>query len=477
MSYTTLDDLNQLSINDIHLGFKNYINPGQVNLLASFGAGQARPISASGLNVKLNDGRVIKDFTGGIGVLNLGHNHEDIVNAQLEYMKSGAMEVHKSFFNPALPLLSQKLIEMSGIEAAKVYLSNSGAEAVECALKLCFKYFKGKRHAAITANDAFHGKLLGAGGFTTSPEKNFSFPTIPGIYRVDFNETAQQVTNALEGLRVSSTSEHGGLYCVLLEAFSASNCKARNKDVLRAVRVFCDDNRIPLIFDEVYTGLGKTGANFSFSDLDILPDVLCVSKSLGGGKSTLAAVVAADYLFDGAYGKSLSDSLIHSSTFNAFGIECFTALRSLEILEKFKLVARSKEIGQKFSKWANDFVPNSKLVSEVRGSGCLYGLVFDKQYLSIVSPFLRYIPAKTLSDPRFIDKLIASSVSNYLFNKHDILTYFGLNQQIPLKFAPSLVATDDDVDLFCNAIVQAEKVGVTSLVADFIASRLGFKSV
>lgn len=470
MKFTTVSDLDEMPIEEIHRHYRRYINPGQVSLLASFEAGRDTVASAEGLCIRLNNGRTIKDFTGGIGVLNLGHNHADILEARRDYSERKRLEVHKNYFNPALGLLSEKLVSLSGFGDGKVYIGNSGAEAVECAVKLAFKYFNGSRSRIISIKNSFHGKTLGAGGLTGSPEVDFKFPSISGIDCVPMNEDCSEIEDIVrQGMRYGQCSH----YALIVEPFVASAILDRESSQLQKIRDICDKFGIILIFDEVYTGFGKTGGWFSYQKKEVLPDIVVCSKSLGGGKASLSAVISRDKFFDRAYGKRLSDALIHSSTYNAFGEEVFTALRAIEVIENYRLIDHSQVIGDVIETKGSKLLERFESVREFRGSGCLHGVIFGKTLFHIITELLNYLPLDVVSDRRFEQKLITSAVSHRLYNKHSILTYFGLNEVIPLKISPPIITETHEIDRFFESLTEVLDYGLEAAILDFVKFKYG----
>ena len=156
--------------------YKEYVNPGQVKQISKFGFGKQLAVSSEGINIVLDDGRIIKDFTGGIGVLNHGHNHPRILKARNEFNKMRSLEVHKNFFSTYVAALSHNIASLFNNALRYSFFCNSGAESVEGALKLCYKYFKGDRKKVLCTNISFHGKLFMSGGISNSPEVKFKFP-------------------------------------------------------------------------------------------------------------------------------------------------------------------------------------------------------------------------------------------------------------------------------------------------------------
>src|SRR3989338_7383072 len=175
----TWRECSELGIEKIHELYREHVNSTQVDLISAFGFGRVTVSRAEGMYIYTTDGRKILDFTGGIGVLNHGHNHPRILAARIAYQQEKRMEVHKNFFSPYVAGLSHNIAQLMPGDLKISYFCNSGAEAVAGAGKIAYKHFNGKRRHILSADISFHGKLLGTGGLTQSPEISFRFPTIP----------------------------------------------------------------------------------------------------------------------------------------------------------------------------------------------------------------------------------------------------------------------------------------------------------
>ena len=164
-----IQEIESLDIFDIWNLYKNYVNPGQVDLISSFGFGRDLVDYAEGCWIYTKDNKKILDFTGGVGVLNHGHNHPKILKARIDYQNKKKMEVHKNYFSPYVAALSHNIAEMLPGDLNISYFPNSGSEAVEGALKLAYKFYGGTRKSVLYSDISFHGKLIGSASITGSP--------------------------------------------------------------------------------------------------------------------------------------------------------------------------------------------------------------------------------------------------------------------------------------------------------------------
>lgn len=466
-----VDECERLTAQQVHDMYGKYVSRSQVSLMTSFGFGRELVERAEGMWIWTRDGRRILDFTGGVGVLNHGHNHPRILAARRRFQEKGRMEVHKTYFSPYIAALSHNLAQLLPGDLNMSFFPNSGAEAVEGAVKLAFKYHKGKRHRILRADIAFHGKLLGSGGLTAAGQNRFAFPTIPGIGTFRYGDLAS-VREAVAGAR----RPDGGcdVYAILIEPFSASTMTACSEDFLRGLRELCTAEGIVLVFDEIYTGWGKTGSLFYFMRHDgLVPDVLTTSKSFGGGKSSISAFVAREPIFRKAY-DNLTDSLLHSTstTYYGFGEETATAVEAVNIAVEDDYPRRAREIERVLAPGLERIrKEHADSVAEVRGAGALYGIFLDGGP-KILDLAARLAPIGLARDPNFRVKLITCAVVDGLYRDHDVYAYYTLNGRNPLVAAPSPVAGPAEVEYFLTALDRTLAKGLARLVGRFVREKV-----
>jgi putrescine aminotransferase len=441
-----------------------HISKGQTTLIGAFGFGNDRAHSAQGAWITLSNGRRILDFTGGIGVLNHGHNHPKILNARIDYQRRNRMEVHKNFFSPYAAALAKNWSELMPDDLEVSYFPNSGAEAVEGAVKLAYKYHGGRRGTILRSNIAFHGKLLGAGGLTASPELNFSFPTIPGIDEFIFGDL-ESVKQAIA--RHDNQDGSSDVYAIIIEPFSATTLRSCSEGFLRGLMQLCRSLDIILIFDEVYTGWGKTGSLFYFMRYEgLVPDIVTTSKSFGGGKSSISGFISRRKIFVGAYGTS-ADATLHSTTYFGCGEEGATALAAMEVTVDERFAERALDLGAALQKGFERLcVTYPNFFTEHRGAGALRGI----RVAPVGEAFfkmLAVLPGPWHADVQFAQKLAVGAVISRLYDEHGILTYFASNEPILLIASPPLICELSDVDTFLVALEECAQYGLPRMVADF----------
>ncbi|WP_030246959.1 aspartate aminotransferase family protein [Streptomyces sp. NRRL S-350] len=465
----TVEQAESMTTEQVHDLYRRYVSRSQVSLIGSFGFGRDLVDHAEGAWIHLRDGRRILDFTGGVGVLNHGHNHPRILAARRRFQEARRMEVHKNYLSPYVAALSHNLATLLPGDLNVSYFPNSGAEAVEGAVKLAYKYHRGHRGTVLHTDIAFHGKLLGAGSLTASPEVHFPYPEIPGTDTFAYDDL-DSFRLALE--RHTSTAGECDVYAVALEPFSASSLRECSPHFLREVRRICTERDIVLIFDEVYTGWGKTGALFHFMHHPgLVPDIVTTSKSFGGGKASISGYIAREPIFRAAY-DNLADATLHSTTYYGFGEETATALEAVAVAVEEDFPGRARDLGERLGKGLDELAArHPKLVRQVSGRGALHG-VFLTPGPSIPSRLREKLPTSVAKDPQAVPKLLTAAVVSALYRDHGILTFFGSNRAIALIASPPLVAQADEVDLFLNALDEVLAQGPARLLAGLVKEKV-----
>ena len=309
-------------------------------------------VLVSGKGARLYDekGREYIDCASNVGVSNIGHGHEAVAKALYEqYLTLG--NCYSMFYNPVRARLAEKLAKLAPGNLNRVFFCNSGAEAIEGALK--FARSTTGRQEIISAMRGFHGKTMGALAATWGPEYQKPFaPMMPGLKHVPFNNFAK-----LETALSQETA------AVLLEVIQGEGgVRVGNPDYFRQVRELCNSKGTILIIDEIQTGFGRTGAMFA-SEHFVIPDILCLAKSLAGGVP-MGAVICSDLI--------RVPLKSHTSTFGGNPTACAAALASLEVIEQEGLVQNAKNLGDYFLEKLRHI--ESKKVRDVRGLGLMIGI-------------------------------------------------------------------------------------------------------
>lgn len=337
----TYEQATNLTISEVKKLYGQFVSRSLSSTYSKFGFGNDLAESASGCYITTVDGRKILDATGGIGVLNHGHNHPEVLRIRKLFQEQERMEVHKAFHSQFLAALASTVASMlpDGLDSS--YFPNSGAEAIESAMKMAYKYHNGERKVILHASFSFHGKLFGSGSITGSSEVGYEFPKIPGIDSFEYNDLASFKECLRRNKKPDGSSD---VYAVVIEPMNVSSLIAADSEFLNELRGLTEREDIILIFDEVYSGWCKTGDLFYFMRTPkLVPDILVYAKSFGGGKASISGLTANRDVFRAAY-DNLRDSTLQSTTYFGFGEETATALEALRIIRDDNYVEKSRKL-------------------------------------------------------------------------------------------------------------------------------------
>ena len=323
-------------------------------------------VKGKGLKVWDLEGNEYLDFFPGWAVSGLGHCHPLVVNAIRNYLKK-IIHVPNNYYNMLQGKLAQTIVEHSF--EGKVFFCNSGAEANESAIKLVRAHGSPKgKYEIITMQDSFHGRTLATITATGQPKYQKGFDPLPaGFKSVPFNDI-----KALETAITDKTA------AIMLEPIQGEGgINVAKKDYIEAIRKICDEKDLVLIFDEVQTGMGRTGKMFCFEYYGVEPDVMTLAKSLGGG-IPIGAMVAA---------KKLADVLkpgMHASTFGGSPIACSASLAVFDAIKREKLLQNTKEMGEYLVQKLTELKKKKTVIKEIRGMGLMIGMELSVEGKDIV---------------------------------------------------------------------------------------------
>jgi len=316
-----------------------------------------------------SEGAEYLDFFPGWAVSGLGHCHPMVVSA-IKKQAGSMLHVSNNYYNLLQGELAAKIVENSF--DSKVFFANSGAEANEAAIKLARRYFqvvkKIDKYEIITMQNSFHGRTLTTITATAQPKYQQGFAPLPGGFKyVPFND--------FKALEAAITDKTAAIMFELILGEGGIN--VADKDYVLKVRKLCNEKDIILIIDEVQTGIGRTGTMFAFSQYGIIPDVMTLAKSLGGGMPIGATVIAKKY----------SDVLqpgTHASTFGGSPIVCAAALAVFEAIKKENLLLNVKKQGDYIKGLLLGLKDKYKLIKELRGPGLMLGVELNIEGKQIV---------------------------------------------------------------------------------------------
>ena len=300
------------------------------------------------------------DFTSGWAVNNVGHANSVVADAIAEQART-LLQTSNQFYTIPQLQLAEILVENSALD--KVFFCNSGAEANEGAMKLARRYGAQKRNGAfeiVTALNSFHGRTMANVSATGQPHYQELFqPIPPGFSHVPFDDI-----EALKGAITDRT------VAVMLEPVQAEGgVNIPSEGYLQNVRDFCDENELLLIFDEVQTGIGRLGTLFGYQSFGVEPDIMTLAKGLGGGVP-IGAFMATDEAMAFQPGD-------HGSTFGGNALTCAAAYASTKYILDNDVVDNAATVGAYLGQGLNDLMSRYHFITEVRGMGCLWAMLFD----------------------------------------------------------------------------------------------------
>lgn len=350
------------------------------------------------------EGREYLDFVAGIAVNILGYGHPDLVQA---IQRQAAQLIHTSnlYYTEPQVKLARLLVDHSF--ADRVFFCNSGAEANEAAIKLARRYgherYGAARYEIITMKNSFHGRTLAMVTATGQEKVQKGFePLMPGFAYAPFNDFT-----AIESLVTERTA------AIMLEPIQAEGgVHVADREYLRNLRQLCTQKDILLIFDEIQTGMGRTGTLFAYEQLGVQPDIMTLAKGLAGGVP-IGACLAKD-----AVAAAFTPGS-HASTFGGNPLACAAALAVCHVLLEGPVLENAKRMGEYLAKGLADCKNRFRLVQEVRGLGLLQGMELTIDARTVVADalargvllnaanehVLRMVPPLIMTQPE-IDRLL-----------------------------------------------------------------------
>lgn len=328
-------------------------------------------VKGKGMGLTDIHGKKYLDFFPGWAVNNVGHCHPKVMSAVRDQIGK-LIFVPNNFYHPNQAKLAKEIIYWSF--PGKIFFCNSGAEAVETAIKFSRAYGEGKRHEIITFENSFHGRTLAALAATGQAKYKQGFLPLPeGFKCVPFNN--------LEAVKSALNEKTVAIMLELIQGEGGINIA--DKAFVKELRKICDEKNILLIFDEVQTGMGRTGEMFAFKHYGVTPDLMTLAKSLGGGLPIGALVVK----------KELADTFkpgMHASTFGGSPLVCKAALGTFKAIIKDKMLKNTKAMGSYLVEKLSALKQKYSLIKEVRGVGLMVGMELNHPGKNIVEDCLKY---------------------------------------------------------------------------------------
>ncbi len=412
--------------------FSKHVNPGLKTMLSAIGFDK-KFVSGEGVSVFDEEGNRYLDFLGGYGSLPFGHNPRDILDRMAEIdERPNFLQAQVS---PLQAALGHDLAQILPGDLGVAFFCNSGAEAVEGALKIA-RIVTG-RSVYVHCTGAFHGKTFGALSVGGREKYKTPFePLLPVCVEVPFGDL-----DALE----QAFREYKCAAVILEPIQGEAGVIIPPEGYLKRVRELTKSYDVLMILDEVQTGFGRTGKMFGCEHEGVVPDIMCLAKALGGGVMPIGATVTTPKIWNKAYG-GLSKALLHTSTFGGGARACAAALLTIEKILDEELWLRAEELGNYFLGGLKTLQENYKTVKEVRGRGLLIGLEFEKP----IPGLLDKLSSGAINE--FAEEYYASLVAGDLMKKHRVITAYTLNNPNVMRLEPPLIVTKEEIDHVLNGL-------------------------
>ena len=381
---------------------KNYIEEAEQALLHTYNRYQIVLDRGEGVYLYDIDGNKYLDFVSGIAVFALGYNYKDYNDALKEQIDK-ILHTSNYYYNVPAIEAAKKIKKASGMD--RVFFTNSGAEAVEGALKAARKYAflkDGKTdHEIIAMNHSFHGRTFGALSVTGNPHYREAFePMIGNIKFADFNDfesVLSCVTDKTCAIIMETVQGEGGIY-------------PATEEFLTKVRALCDEKDILLILDEIQWGMGRTGSMFAWQKFGVKPDIMTTAKALGCG------VPVGAFLMTEKVGANSLVAGDHGTTYGGNPLACAAVNKVLDLFNNDNIIENVNKVAPYLEKRLDELKDRYDFIVDRRGAGFMQGLVFNRPVADVI---------------------------NMALEKGLILINAG--SEI-IRFVPSLVITKENVD-------------------------------
>lgn len=393
------------------MNMKEYIEEAERDLLHTYNRYQIVLERGDGVRLYDLEGKEYLDFVAGIAVFALGyHNKEynDALKGQIDKI------IHTSnyYYNKPAIQAAKKLKKVSGMD--RVFFTNSGAEAVEGALKAARKYayLKDGRtdHEIIAMNHSFHGRTFGALAVTGNPKYRAPFEPLIGNIRFaelnDIESVKAQITDKTRAVIMETVQGEGGLI-------------PAEENFLKELRALCDERDILLILDEIQCGMGRTGYMYAWQKYGVKPDIMTTAKALGCG------VPVGAFLMTERVGSRSLEAGDHGTTYGGNPLACAAVEKVLDLFAEEHIIENVNKVAPYLEKRLDELKEKYGFIKERRGTGLMQGLVFDEP----------------------VGGIINRALENGL-----ILINAGANI---IRFVPPLIITTENVDEMISILEQS----------------------
>jgi acetylornithine/succinyldiaminopimelate/putrescine aminotransferase len=408
-----------------------YMNPQMGRVLKTIGFDRyyAR---GEGCYLYDSEGRRYLDLLSGFGVFALGRGHPAVTRALHEALDADLPNLVQMDCALLPGVLAEALVTRAHAGIDRAFFTNSGAEAVESAIK--FARAATRRDRIVYADHGFHGLTTGALALNGGREFRDGFGTLLATTCVAFGD-ADALGRELR---------RGDVAAFVVEPIQGKGVNMAPEGYWESVQELCRRHKTLFVMDEVQTGLGRTGAFFCHEHWNLQPDIITVSKALSGGYVPVGAMLSSAKVFDRVF-SSMDRAVVHSSTFSTNQLAMVAGLATLQAFDDEDIVDRARRTGVAFSKALGPLVERHEFLREVRGQGLMIGLVFDE-------PQSRPLRRRWKAIEAMRTALFSQLVVVPLYHRHGILTQVAADNMNVVKLLPPLIAGEEEVDYFADAL-------------------------
>jgi acetylornithine/succinyldiaminopimelate/putrescine aminotransferase len=379
------------------------------------------------------EGRRYLDFLSGFGVYALGRSHPTVLSALHQGLDADLPNLVQLDCALLSGVLAEALVAKAHPGIGRVFFTNSGAEAIETAIK--FARRATKRDRILHCDHAFHGLTTGALALNGGREFRKGFGALlPGSEQIPFGD--------LDAL--AKRLRRRDVAALVIEPIQGKGVNVAADEFWPAAEELCRRYKTLLVVDEIQTGMGRTGRFFCHEHWGIRPDIITMSKALSGGYVPVGATLMSTRISDSVY-SSMDRAVVHSSTFGTNQLAMVAGLATLHAFEEEDIVDRARRTGDLLAKALTPLVDRHEFLHAVRGKGLMVGLVFGPPTSRALR--MRWRAVETMRSALFSQLVVVP-----LFHRHGILTQVAADGMNVVKLLPPLIAGEDEVDYFAAAL-------------------------
>lgn len=411
---------------------EKYLNTQMVRVLKTIGYDRLY-VRARGQYLYDDQGNEYLDLLSGFGVFALGRNHPKVKAALQDVLAQDLADMVQLDVSLLSGLLAERILHFTPGDISKLYFCNSGAEAVEAAIK--FARYATKRPKIAYLEHGFHGLTMGA--LSVSDEKLFRDgfgPLLPDCFPVPFNDPAA-LDEALRDRNVAA---------FIFEPIQGKGVNIPDDTFLPEAARLCSKYGTLMVADEIQTGLGRTGKFWASEHWGIEPDMILMAKSLSGGFIPVGAVAMRKHVMDAVFNR-MDRAVVHGSTFSKNNMAMAAGIAALDVIEHEKLVENAATIGDQITRELQTLIPKYEFLKDVRGKGLMIALEFGPpQSLSLKAAWNLLEAANK--------GLFCQMITIPLFKNHRILSQVAGYGSNVVKLLPPLVIDGRDRDWIVSSL-------------------------